>query len=164
MQGLDFAPLLRGGVGFDYVVNLLDSLNQHPSPNYPPYNIEKTGSDTWKITLAVAGFTQDDIDIVVSENRISVAGKIDEKSVSDSGLSEDSAPPARVFLHQGIAERAFRRDFSLADHVKVVGAELGNGLLHIDLERQIPENMKPRKIEIRAQNGAPKLDNKKRKT
>ena len=162
MQGLDFAPLLRGGVGFDHVFDLLNSLNRQPIPNYPPYNIEKTGSDTWKITLAVAGFKREDIDITVSENRISVSGKMGEAEPM-SDVSDDSPTESRVFLHQGIAERTFRRDFSLADHVKVVGADLEDGLLHIALERQIPEEMKPRKIEIRARNGAPKIDNKKQK-
>jgi molecular chaperone IbpA len=140
MTSFDFAPLYRSTVGFDHLAALLDSVvnNDRNQPTYPPYNIELLDKDQYRITMAVAGFTEDEISIVSENNMLTVAATKPEK-----------APDAkRNFLHQGIAERNFRRQFRLADHVKVTGASLSNGLLNVDLQREIPEAMKPRQIPI----------------
>ena len=145
MSALDFAPLYRSAIGFDRVMNLLqDSLHQAPADNYPPYNIEKTGEQTYRITLAVAGFTLDDITITARPNQLIVVGK-------------RQAREGVQYLHQGIAQRGFDRRFELADHIEVTGAALENGLLAIDLKRELPEAMKPRTIEITNGAGAPKV-------
>lgn len=138
MRTIDFSPLYRSAIGFDRMANLLDSVSQTEAkqPTYPPYNIELTGDDTYRITMAVAGFSEQDLDIQLEQNRLTVAGK----------KNQDVTP--KEYLHQGIAERSFERRFQLADHVRVEKAGLENGLLHIDLLREIPEAMKPRKIEI----------------
>ncbi len=139
-------PLMRRTVGFDRFNELferiLDDSANNGNDNYPPYNIEKIGDDEYKITMAVSGFTADDINIVLNDNELSIAGSVkrqDEKSKSD----KDS-----VFLHRGIAMRSFERMFSLADYIKVVGAEMKDGLLIINLEREVPEEKKPRIIPI----------------
>jgi molecular chaperone IbpA len=140
MTSFDFAPLYRSTVGFDHLAALLDSVanSDRNQPSYPPYNIELFDKDQYRITMAVAGFTEDEISIVCENNTLTVAATKPEK-----------APDAkRNFLHQGIAERNFRRQFRLADHVKVTGASLNNGLLNVDLQREIPEAMKPRQIPI----------------
>lgn len=142
MRTIDFAPLYRGAVGFDRLVNMFESMDR-AEEGYPPYNIEKTGEEGYRISLAVAGFGEQDLTIDVKEDTLTVAG----------GTVPDQETE-RSFLHRGIAERAFRRVWRLADHVEVVGAKLEHGLLHIDLERQVPEAKKARKIEITA--GAPK--------
>ena len=141
MRHVDFSPLYRSTVGFDRLFTMLDSLAQpdNGGQSYPPYNIERTGDDAYRISMAVAGFSEDDISIEAHRNVLTVKGEKTEEP------SED-----RQFLHRGIAARAFERRFQLADHVEVVGAELKNGLLHIDLKRNIPEEMKPRRIEISA--------------
>lgn len=138
MRHVDFSPLYRSTVGFDRLFTMLDSLAQPDNgQSYPPYNIERTGEDAYRISMAVAGFAEDDIAIEAHRNVLTVKG---EKPETKDETSE--------FLHRGIASRAFERRFQLADHVEVVGALLKNGLLHIDLKRSVPEEMKPRKIAI----------------
>lgn len=138
MRTFDFSPLYRTSIGFDRVAGLLDSLvnTEQAQPAYPPYNIELTGEDKYRITMAVAGFDQKDLAIEVEQNKLTVSGK------------KNGGAEQKQFLHQGIAERNFERRFQLADHVKVVSANHENGLLHIDLVRELPEVMKPRSIEI----------------
>ena len=136
MRTFDFAPLYRSVVGFDRLANLLESAaTETASTGYPPYNIERTGENAYRITVAVAGFTESDLSIEVRENALTLKG-------------ERKAEGKAEFLHQGIAARAFERRFQLADHVQVTGAALENGLLHIDLVREVPEAKKPRRIEI----------------
>ena len=136
MRTFDFAPLYRSAIGFDRMMDLAQStLQSEPSDNYPPYNIEKTGEDAYRITLAVAGFDSDELMLTQQQNTLLVAG---QKTLEDNAM----------YLHQGIAARAFERRFSLADFVKVTGAQLENGLLSIDLVREVPEEMKPRQIAI----------------
>ena len=138
MRPIDFTPLYRSTVGFDRLFNLLDSasgVDQGPTA-YPPYNIERLGENEYQITMAVAGFGQDEIQVDVKEQILTVAG---EKKAE---LKE------REFLHRGIAARAFERRFQLADHVEVKGADIKDGLLHIDLVRNVPERLKARTIAI----------------
>lgn len=133
----DLSPLYRGTVGFDRLFNLLDSATaESVNSNYPPYNIERTGEHAYRISIAVAGFAENELDIETRENSLSVTGRKADK--------ED----ARTYLHQGIANRGFNRRFELADNVRIVGATLENGLLNIELVREIPEALKPRKIAI----------------
>lgn len=134
----DFSQMMRGTIGFDQIAELIGkTLTADTRPaNYPPYNIEKTDEDRYRVTLAVAGFTEAEITIEQSGNTLEVAGRQDEPDES------------RSFLHRGIATRAFKRQFTLADHVKVEEARLENGLLHVDLRREVPEERRPRKIEI----------------
>lgn len=132
----DFTPLFRSSIGFDRMLNALQAASRVESiDNWPPYDIEKTGEDDYRVSLAVAGFSQDDLTITQEQNMLMVTGQ---------KAGDDKAQ----YLHRGIAGRAFQRRFELADHVKVVGASLVNGLLTIDLRREIPEEMKPRRIEI----------------
>lgn len=134
----DYAPLFRSTVGFDRVFNLLENAQRGRSvSDWPPYDIAKTGADSYRISIAVAGFTQDDLEITFQSNLLTVLGK--KQDVSSEG-----------YLHRGIAGRPFEHRFELADHVKVRGANLNNGLLEIDLVREIPEEMKPRKITIQS--------------
>ncbi len=142
MRHVNFSPLYRSTVGFDRLFTMLDSLAQPEGgqTTYPPYNIERTGEDAYRISMAVAGFSDEEISIEAHRNVLTVKGE--RKEESDSEGSD--------LLYRGIASRAFERRFQLADHVEVVGATLKNGLLHIDLKRNIPEEMKPRKIEITA--------------
>lgn len=144
MRTVDFSPLYRSSVGFDHLFNLLENASRTDQKNngYPPYNIEALGKDRYQITLAVAGFAEQDLNIQSNHNRLTIKG---EQATSEA---------KRSFLHQGIANRNFERTFELAEHVKVINAELKNGLLIINLEKEIPEAMKPRKIEI----GTPKLN------
>lgn len=143
MRHADYSPLYRHSVGFDRLFSLLDSVTTDtPTNSYPPYNIERTGDDAYRITMAVAGFSESDLDVELKETLLTVKG----------GKTEDKRENVEV-LHQGIAARSFKSQFHVADHVKVTGAALENGLLHIDLVREIPEAMKPRKIAI-ATNGA----------
>lgn len=140
MRAIDFAPLYRSTVGFDRLFSMLDNVNQPESaPSYPPYNIERTGENAYRISMAVAGFAEDDLSLESRENTLTVKGEHTSKNKDES---EDEV------LFRGIASRSFERRFQLADHVEVKSAELENGLLHIDLVREIPEAMKPRKIEI----------------
>lgn len=146
MRAYDFSPLFRSTVGFDRVFQLLDSVNSDVGGNgYPPYNIEKVGDNGYRITLAVAGFTDKDIEIVQQENTLRVAGKI---------AAKDERNP---FLHRGIAARAFERRFEVADHVRVTDAKLENGLLHIELVREVPEEKKPRVIAVSTAPARPQL-------
>ncbi|TFF19813.1 Hsp20 family protein [Jiella endophytica] len=138
MRHVDFAPLYRSTVGFDRLVSMLDGLSQPDNgQTYPPYNIERTGENAYRVTMAVAGFDETELSIESRENTLTVKG---EKVEKEDGSTET--------LYRGIAGRAFERRFQLAEHVEVKGASLKNGLLHIDLVRVIPEAMKPRKIEI----------------
>ena len=144
MRHVDFTPLYRQTVGFDRLFNMLDTVSQPEAPSYPPYNIERTGENAYRITMAVAGFATEELSIEVREHALTVKA---EKAGEDTDTE---------FLHRGIAKRAFERRFQLADHVEVRGARLENGLLHIELAREIPEAMKPRRIDIVAANDAPK--------
>ena len=137
MDRFDFSPLFRSTIGFDRLARLVDL--DSTAPTYPPYNIEKTGDDAYRLTMAVAGFSPEEIDLTVHENSLLVTGKA--KKEEENGR----------YLHRGIARRAFERRFSLADHIKVAGASLVNGMLHVDLVREVPEAMKPRKIAIVAE-------------
>ena len=137
MTSLDFSPFFRSTVGFDRLFSLLDSVpSLDDASGYPPYDIERVSEDSYRITMAVAGFSQDDLSIESRENTLIVAG------------ARGEADEDRRYLHRGIARRSFKRSFQLADHVKVTGAGLEDGFLHIELEREIPEALKPRKIEI----------------
>jgi len=140
MRNFDLTPLYRSTVGFDRFANMLDQVltSEVSQPSYPPYNIEKTGDDTYRITLAVAGFSMGDLDIEAREGVLIVKG----------GKAPDAPEDGKVYLHRGIAERSFERRFQLADHVRAAGADLENGLLHIELVRELPETLKPRRIEI----------------
>lgn len=138
MRTFDFSPLYRSAVGFDRLMNVLDAAQKNSAADgYPPYNIEKTSEDSYQITLAVAGFGAADLDVEVRDGQLVIVGK------------SDSEEQDNQFLHRGIARRAFQRRFQLADHVEVKAADLVDGLLKVDLEREIPEAMKPRKIDIR---------------
>ena len=138
MRGFDFAPLYRASVGFDQIADLMDRVltNDVAQPTYPPYNIEKTDEDAWRISIAVAGFSEDELNVEVRENSLVISAK---KAKEDG---------ARSYLHRGIATRAFERRFHLADHVRVSGASHENGMLNIELQREVPEALKPRQIEI----------------
>ncbi len=138
MRTFDFAPLHRATIGFDQIADMMDRVltNDVAQPSYPPYNIEKTDADTYRISVAVAGFSENDLSVEVKENSLVVAGK---KAAEDK---------ERSYLHRGIATRAFERRFALADHVRVTGASHENGMLNIDLKREVPEALKPRRIEI----------------
>ena len=139
MRTFDLTPLYRSTVGFDRVFDLLDAAGKAESGGYPPYNIERLDDNDYRITVAVAGFSEDDLDVELRENTLTITGERGEADAS------------RSFLYQGIAGRSFERRFQLAEHVKVTGASLVNGLLNIELQREIPEAKKPRKISI---NGA----------
>ncbi|MEZ0260938.1 MAG: Hsp20 family protein [Alphaproteobacteria bacterium] len=153
MHTLDFTPLFRSTVGFDRLSQMLEnSLVSDQGTAYPPYNIVKLDDDNYRITMAVAGFGEKYIDITAKENQLFVTGKATPNGDVKKGA---------VYLHRGIAERAFERRFQLADHIRVAGASLDNGLLTIDLLREIPEASKPRKITIAQANGAKVLDQKK---
>lgn len=138
MRHFDFAPLYRSSVGFDQLASLMDRVlsTETGQPSYPPYNIEKTAEDAYRISIAVAGFGADDLGIEVKEHALIVTARKAE---------EDNA---KTYLHRGIATRAFERRFHLADHVRVIGASHEDGMLHIDLQREIPEALKPRRIAI----------------
>ncbi|MDX5382754.1 MAG: Hsp20 family protein [Rhodobacterales bacterium] len=139
MRNFDLAPLYRATVGFDQIADLMDRVfaSDLPQPTYPPYNIEKTAENAYRISLAVAGFAADDLTVEVKENALIVAAR-----------KSDEAEENRTYLHRGIATRAFERRFTLADHVRVTGATHADGMLHIDLVREIPEVLKPRRIQI----------------
>ena len=138
MDRFDFSPLFRSSIGFDRLARMVDAATRvdNTALSYPPYNIEKTGDDAYRLTMAVAGFGRDELDITVHENTLIVTGKAHKEE--EGGR----------YLHRGIARRAFERRFSLADHLKVTGASLDTGLLNVDLVREVPEAMKPRQIAI----------------
>lgn len=140
MRHVDFSPFYRSTVGFDRLFSMLDSMGQPESAqSYPPYNIERTGEDAYRITMAVAGFGDDELELEAHRNVLTVKGEKAEHKDDNAEL-----------LYRGIAGRTFERRFQLADHVEVKGAELKNGLLHIDLVREVPEELKPRRISIAA--------------
>ncbi|RYG92986.1 Hsp20 family protein [Loktanella sp. IMCC34160] len=140
MRTFDLAPLYRATVGFDQIADLMDRVltNDAGTQSYPPYNIEKTADDSWRISVAVAGFSDADLSVEVRENALLISAR----------KAEDEADEGRTFLHRGIATRAFERRFHLADHVRVTGASHDNGMLHVDLVREVPEALKPRRIAI----------------
>ncbi|MBY3227834.1 Hsp20 family protein [Rhizobium laguerreae] len=145
---LDFSPLIRSSVGFERMLNALEAASRAETiDNWPPYDIVKTGEDEYRIAMAVAGFSQDELAIIQEQNMLVVSGQ--------KANGEDVQ-----YLHRGIAGRSFQRRFELADHVKVADAGLVNGLLTIDLKREIPEEMKPRQIEIGTGNAMPKAETK----
>jgi len=146
MRHFDLSPLYRSTIGFDRIGSLLDTLGSFESeaPSYPPYNIERVSETAYRISMAVAGFSEGDLDIEVKENTLTIRG---EKRVEQE---------SSTFLHRGIAARSFERRFQLADYVVVKGASLENGLLHVDLVRELPEAMKPRTIEITTKTDADK--------
>ncbi len=149
MRTIDFSPLFRHSVGFDRVQRLIDaSAHADQAATYPPYNIEQFGEDGYQVTLAVAGFSESDLSITVTDRTLVVTGKI------ENGDAE------RKFLHRGIAGRAFERRFELADTIEINGAKLENGLLHISLTRVVPEHQKPRQISIDAVGGSAKIEQK----
>ena len=141
MTTFDFSPLFRTSVGYDRLASMLNSAHRpEQGGSFPPYNIQKAGDDHYRITMAVAGFSESELSITSEHNKLVVTGqKPEDQETEDTG-----------YLYRGIATRSFERRFNLADHVKVSGARLDNGLLHIELEREIPEAMKPRSIEIQS--------------
>jgi molecular chaperone IbpA len=139
MRTIDFAPLYRSAVGFDRLAQLLESASRSDAPaGYPPYNLETVGENAYRIEIAVAGFKPEELNIEFRESTLTVTGK---KAANDE---------AKRYLHRGLAERNFERRFQLADYVVVTGAALADGLLVVDLERQLPEALKPRRVEIKA--------------
>lgn len=145
MRTIDFTPVFRSSVGFDRMARLMDHALRateaaNTAPAYPPYNIEKLSEDDYRISMAVAGFGQDDLDITVENGSLVITGKI----AKPEGEQADKT----TYLHRGIATRAFERRFDLADHIKVVDASIEHGLLHVTLVREVPEAMKPRTIAI----------------
>ncbi|WP_407659816.1 Hsp20 family protein [Marinicella gelatinilytica] len=150
-MNFDLTPLFRTSIGFDRMAQLLDQANRiDQTPSYPPYNIEHLDENNYRITLALAGFSEQDLDITSEQNTLTVSGKIESER-------EDKD---KKFIHRGIATRTFERRFQLADHVRVKGASMDNGLLHIELEREIPEAMKPRTIEISNGRGRQTIEQK----
>ena len=137
MRDYDLTPYRRSTVGFDRLFDFLEKAGRAEQDNYPPFDIEKLGDDSYRITLAVAGFKREEIDIVAHQNLLTISGRRGEESARDGS-----------YLHMGIATRAFERKFELADFVQVTGADLADGLLRIELTREVPEAMKPRKIAI----------------
>ncbi|MEQ8265231.1 Hsp20 family protein [Pseudohaliea sp.] len=133
---IDFSPLYQSAIGFDRMASLLDNLARDSKPSYPPYNIELVEENRYRITMAVAGFAEEDLEITTEQNTLVIAGR------------QDGREEKREYLYQGIAERNFERKFQLAEHVRVESARLENGLLHVELKREIPEAMKPRRIAI----------------
>ena len=149
MRTFDFTPLWRSTIGFDHLADLVDSsLRQATDDNYPPYNIERSSDDHYRITLALAGFAPEDVTVTAEQNTLTIEGK-------KAGKDE------REYLYQGIAARPFRRVFNLADYVQVKQASFKDGLLTIDLAREIPEAMKPRRIAINGGSTSPQIDQKK---
>ncbi|MCR8549072.1 Hsp20 family protein [Salipiger sp. P9] len=148
MRHFDFAPLYRATVGFDQIADMMDRAlsSDGAQPSYPPYNIEKTADDAYRISIAVAGFSDEDLSVEMKEHQLVVSAR---KAEEDGG---------KTYLHRGIATRAFERRFTLADHVRVTGATHENGMLHIDLKREIPEALKPRRIAIARASGAPAIE------
>ncbi|OOE91853.1 Hsp20 family protein [Salinivibrio sp. AR640] len=136
MRNFDFSPLYRTAIGFDRLFDLVENSNTNNAGGFPPYNIEQSKENQYRITMAVAGFGQDEVDITQQKNSLTISGKKAERNQNTK------------FLYQGIAERDFERKFHLDDHIKVMGAEMENGMLHIDLVREVPEEEKPRRIEI----------------
>jgi molecular chaperone IbpA len=151
MRTFDLTPLLRSTIGFDRVSRLMDAaLHMDESAlSYPPYNIEKVAENEYRLTMAVAGFGEDDLEVTATEDTLEVTGRIKREDESKS-----------PYLHRGIGTRAFKRRFELADHIKVVGAALDKGLLHIELKREIPEEMRPRTVKIERRPAAKVIEKK----
>jgi molecular chaperone IbpA len=143
MTTIDFTPLFRSAIGFDRLASALESAYRSEPGGYPPYNVEVTGQDKYRITMAVAGFRPEDLNLQVKESLLTVSG----------ARKDEDKETERRFLYRGIATRSFERQFQLADYVKVVDARLQDGLLHIEMVREIPEAMKPRRIEVRTDGG-----------
>jgi molecular chaperone IbpA len=150
MRSLDFAPLLRSSIGFENLNRLVDFATRGEADAYPPYNIEKLGDGAYRISMAVAGFSRDELDLTVQDNVLVIVGRANEAS---NGKEPE-------YIHRGIAKRAFERRFQLADTIKVTGAGYDNGLLNIDLVREIPEHKKPRRIAIDGQEAPQTIDAK----
>jgi molecular chaperone IbpA len=144
---IDFSPLYQSAIGFDRMASLLDSVARDSKPGYPPYNIERVDENQYRISMAVAGFTPDELEINSEQNTLTISGR----SADEDG--------ERDYLYRGIATRNFERKFQLAEHVKVVTARLENGLLHVELKRELPEAMKPRKIAIETGDGSRLIEN-----
>jgi molecular chaperone IbpA len=144
MRTLDFAPLLRSSIGFENLNRLVDFATRGADDAYPPYNIEKLAEDAYRISMAVAGFSRDELELTVQDNVLVIVGKADKGEEAE-----------RQFLHRGIAKRAFERRFQLADTIKVTGAGYHDGLLNVELKREVPEHKKPRRIAIDGQDGQP---------
>lgn len=141
----DYSPLYRSFIGFDHLAELIDKASRTDKQStYPPYNVELLAEDQYRITMAVAGFSEQDIDIESKNNSLIIIGT----KVAKTNVESTENKQSRKFLHQGIAERNFERKFQLGEHVEVIGAFMENGLLHVDLKREIPEALKPRKIAI----------------
>ena len=140
MRTYDFSPLFRSTIGFDRLTNIMDTAMRQSDATeaYPPYNIQKTGENSYCITLAVAGFSEEELEIVSHDGNLIIEGRVKPNEENKGNM----------FLHRGIAGRAFKRSFQLADHIKITGASLSNGLLNVELIREIQEELKPRKIEI----------------
>ncbi|MBX4335628.1 Hsp20 family protein [Bartonella raoultii] len=150
MRQVDFSPFYRSTVGFDHLFNWFDSRTQPDDvSSYPPYNIERLTEDSYRISMAVAGFSQNEIDIEIHCDKLIIKGE----------RTAENDDQGREFLYRGIASRAFERRFHLADHVKVIGAELGDGLLHIQLKREMPAELKPKKIVVQMSSSVSKNDN-----
>jgi molecular chaperone IbpA len=150
MRTFDLTPLFRSSVGFDRMARLLDAASGYDEgTTYPPYNIEKTGEDAYRITMAVAGFTSADLDIVVKENSLVISGRLAKPE------------EGRQFLYRGIAGRAFERRFEVAEHIRVAGAKLENGLLHVELVREVPEAARPRSVKIETGEKQPQIETSK---
>ncbi|WP_213991254.1 small heat shock chaperone IbpA [Sodalis sp. dw_96] len=137
MRNFDLSPLYRSAIGFDRLVNLLEAGQTQSNGGYPPYNVELVNENQYRIAIAVAGFAEDELDITAHDNLLTIKG------------AHGDEPTERNYLYQGIAERNFERKFQLAEHIQIKGANLENGLLYIDLERVVPETLKPRRIEIK---------------
>ena len=149
MRTFDFTPLFRSTVGFDRLPSLFDAASRlDETPSYPPYNIEKTGADAYRIVMAVAGFSPEEVSVVAQANSLTITGK----SLRDESQAK--------YLHRGIAARSFERRFDLADHITVTSASLNNGLLSVDLVREVPEAMKPRSIRIEGASKPATIDSK----
>lgn len=143
---IDLSPLYQSAIGFDRMASLLDTVARDSKPSYPPYNIERLDENQYRITMAVAGFREEELEISSEQNTLLISGR------------QGSDDEGRDYLHRGIAARNFERKFQIAEHVKVVSARLENGLLHVELERELPEAMKPRKIAIQRGDGAQFLE------
>ena len=154
-SNFDFTPFLRSSIGFENLNRLIDIATRaaEGDTSFPPYNIEKLGDDSYRITMAVAGFARDELDLTVQENTLIVTGR-----VAPGGAADEAQPAGRQFLHRGIAKRAFERRFQLADVIKVTGASYAHGLLNIELAREVPEHKKPRKVEIGGDKDMPVIE------
>ncbi|HXV74248.1 MAG TPA: Hsp20 family protein [Sphingomonadales bacterium] len=153
MRNFDFSPLMQSAIGFDELFRLADSFGKgfDAERSYPPYNIERRGEDGYRITMALAGFKPEDVKVTLEDDTLTVTGETKETEEEET----------REFIHRGIASRAFVRKFQLADSVRVTGANFDNGLLHIALQREIPEHKKPREIAIETGKSKPAIEGKK---